>query len=100
MGLLDTLMIKPEVNRYYQHRYGGLYLVKDIATSSVDKSKWVVYAHVYPFDYEIWIRPYNEWCDGRFTELSPGEYVELISTKGKDREAWQIEIGKARASKG
>lgn len=89
-------MIKPKVNIYYQHRYGGLYLVKDIATSSVDKSKWVVYAHVYPFDYEIWIRPYDEWCDGRFRQLESGEYQELIK---KDRIEFQFEVGKARASK-
>lgn len=85
----------PNVNVYYQHRYGGLYIVKDIATSSVDKSKWVVYAHVYPFEYETWIRPYDEWCDGRFRQLEHGEYSELIK---KDRIEFQIEIGKAKAA--
>jgi hypothetical protein len=91
-------MIKPKVNVYYQHRYGGLYIVSSIATSTVDKSKWVVYNHCYPFDYETWIRPYDEWCDGRFRELAPGEYSELIKT---DRIAMQEEINAARkAAKG
>lgn len=89
-------MIKPNINVYYQHRYGGLYIVKDIATSTVDKSKWVVYAHVYPFEYETWIRPYDEWCDGRFRELGPEEYSELLK---KDRLEFRFEIGKARANK-
>lgn len=85
----------PKVNCYYQHRYGGLYIVTDVATSSVDKSKWVVYNHVYPFEYETWIRPYDEWCDGRFRQLEPSEYSELIK---KDRTEFQIEIGKAKAA--
>ena len=89
-------MITPEVNVYYQHRYGGLYIVKDIATSSIDKSKWVVYSHVYPFEYETYIRPYDEWCDGRFRKIEHQEYSDLLM---KDRLEFQIEIGKARASK-
>jgi hypothetical protein len=79
----------PNINCYYQHRYGGLYIVKDIATSTVDKSKWVVYNHVYPFDYQTWIRPYDEWCDGRFRQLDNDEYIKLIK---QDREAFKLEI--------
>ena len=91
-------MIRPEVNVYYQHRYGGLYKVQDIATSTVDKSKWVVYVHVYPFEYQPWIRPYDEWCDGRFRKVEHSEYSELLM---RNREEFQLEIGKARAlSKG
>lgn len=89
-------MITPEVNVYYRHRYGGLYIVQGIATSSVDKSKWVVYNHVYPFEYGTWIRPYDEWCDGRFRKIEHEEYSELLM---KDRLAFQIEIGKAKAEK-
>jgi len=86
-------MIKPEVNYYYQHRYGGLYIVNGIATSTVDKSKWVVYNHVYPFEYQTWIRPHDEWCDGRFRKLEPGEYDEFLK---KDRLEFQLEIARAR----
>ena len=89
-------MIRPEVNVYYQHRYGGLYKVQDIATSSVDKSIWVVYTHVYPFEYQTWIRPYDEWCDGRFRKIEFEEYAPLLM---RDRLEFQVEIGKARAAK-
>ena len=90
-------MIVPNVNCYYQHRYGGLYIVSDIAKSSVDGSKWVVYNHVYPFQYETIIRPYDEWCDGRFRQLNPGEYEEIINLK--DRAKFQDEIRAAKAAK-
>ncbi len=89
----------PHINRYYQHRYGGIYCVSDIATSTVDQSKWVVYNHVYPFEYATWVRPYNEWCDGRFSILAEGEYNEILNLKS--REDFQIEITAARkAAKG
>lgn len=88
-------MIIPQVNCYYQHRYGGLYIVKEIATSTVDKSRWVVYNHVYPFEYDTWIRPYDEWCDGRFRKIEREEYTSLLM---KDRLEFQVEIGKAKAA--
>jgi len=88
-------MITPEINCYYQHRYGGIYIAKEIATSAVDRSKWVVYNHIYPFEYETWIRPYDEWCDGRFRKISNSELNSLL---GKDKAEFQVEIGKARAA--
>lgn len=88
----------PQVGLYYQHRYGGLYIVADIAKSTIDQSKWVVYHHCYPFFYETWIRPYDEFCDGRFRVLAPGEYDTFLS---KDRVAFQTEIRAAKeAAKG
>jgi hypothetical protein len=91
-------MIEPKVNCYYQHRYGGLYIVKDIAKSSVDQSKWVVYNHVYPFEYETWIRPYAEWCDGRFRKVEHEEYAELLM---RDRAEFQMAVTATRnAAKG
>ena len=87
--------MKPSVNVYYQHRYGGLYIVSDVATSTVDKSRWVVYEHVYPFEYQTWIRPYDEWCDGRFRQITMAEYNEFLK---RDRIEFQLEIGKARAA--
>jgi hypothetical protein len=65
-------------------------MVTDIAKSTIDQSKWVVYSHCYPFQYETWIRPYDEWCDGRFRQLEPSEYDELIMSK--DRVTFQNEI--------
>ena len=89
----------PKVNVYYQHRYGGLYKVWDISESTVDNSKWVVYHHVYPFEYKTWHRPYDEWAEeGRFREITGKEYDEFLK---RDRVEFQIEIGKAKAlSKG
>lgn len=71
-------MIRPEVNCYYQHRYGGLYRVQDIATSTVDNTAWVVYMHVYPFEFKTFIRPYDEWVDGRFKKISNIEYSQML----------------------
>ncbi len=89
----------PDKNRFYQHRYGGIYSVLAVkAMSTIDKSEWVVYTHVYPFENEVWIRPYDEWTDGRFRVLEPGEYIELIA---KDRKEFQKEITATRkAAKG
>lgn len=89
----------PHVNCYYQHRYGGLYMVQDIALSTVDQSKWVVYVHCYPFQYQTWIRPYDEWCDGRFRLLELNEYDLIVSSN--DRAKFQDTIRATRsASKG
>jgi len=92
-------MTSPDPNRFYQHRYGGIYSVTiPKSTSTVDKSEWVVYTHIYPFEEEVWHRPYAEWTDGRFRPLEAGEYLELIR---KDRKTFQSEINAARkAAKG
>lgn len=80
----------PDRNRFYQHRYGGIYSVDKVkAKSSVDKSEWVVYTHIWPFEEEVWIRPYSEWTDGRFRPLEQNEYLDLIR---RDREEFQREI--------
>jgi len=69
--------------------------VQDIATSTVDKSKWVVYTHCYPFEYQTWIRPYDEWCsEDRFRALAPGEYDQFLK---RNREEFQAEITAAKA---
>lgn len=82
-------MVHPSVNCYYQHRYGGVYIVKDVATSTVDGTKWVVYSHVYPFEYATYIRPYNEWTDGRFSKLDNDSFYEI---QKKDRAEFRLEI--------
>lgn len=80
----------PDRNRFYQHRYGGIYSVDKVkAKSSADKSEWVVYTHIWPFEEEVWIRPYSEWIDGRFRLLEQNEYLDLIR---RDREEFQREI--------
>lgn len=88
-------MLTPDTSKFYQHRYGGIYAVEfPKAKSSVDVSEWVVYTHIYPFEEEVWIRPYSEWTDGRFRPLEQEEYLHLIR---RDREEFQQAISKARA---
>jgi hypothetical protein len=91
-------MTLPYALKYYRHRYGGIYSVQIAkAISTVDKSLWVVYNHVYPFEQQTWIRPYNEWCeDGRFIEMT--DHVELSNILRRDRNKFQEEILEARAS--
>jgi hypothetical protein len=79
----------PEPSIYYQHRYGGVYQVVSVSTSTVDKSQWVVYRHLWPFEEQEWHRPYEEFVDGRFRELS---YVEAMEIGKKDRTKFQLEI--------
>jgi hypothetical protein len=89
-------MVKPEIYRYYQHRYGGVYkVIEPTAKNTIDDSIWTVYNHVWPFEKEIFIRPYDEWSDGRFKELSYDNLIELFS---KDRKVFQQEISAARAN--
>ncbi len=85
--------VVPEVSKFYQHRYGGIYIVHGISTSTVDKSKVVVYHHVYPFENQMWHRPYDEWCDGRFQLLENSKKFDLLK---RDREEFQKEITEVR----
>jgi len=88
-------MSTAQATKYYQHRHGGVYYVNNPrALSTVDKSEWVVYTHVCPFDRETWIRPKSEWEDeGRFRELSIEEFEVLYS---RDRTEFQEEIRKSK----
>ena len=88
--------MKPEIGNYYQHRYGGLYLVKDVSTSTVDKTRWVVYEHIYPFDHDTWHRPYEEFSDGRFRSITEQECLEII--EDNPREAFKLQIGNNKAT--
>lgn len=86
----------PNTTKYYQHRYGGIYLVDfPKAKSTVDKTEWVVYTHIWPFEEETYIRPYDEWNDGRFKEIDLEKVSDLFR---KDRVEFQLEIGKARSA--
>jgi hypothetical protein len=80
-------------NTFYRHKYGGIYQTNaEIATSTVDETKWVVYSHVWPFKYETYIRPLEEFMDGRFVELTPFQVREVFVG---DRDECQQEIIKA-----
>lgn len=72
-------MTQPLQYEYYQHRDGGLYNVLQVdATSTVDGSSNVVYAHVWPFESKVWIRPAEEWTPDRFRHLSDIDEVKAI----------------------
>ena len=81
------------MNEYYQHRFGGIYIVNDVATHTDTNQRLVIYTHVYPFDEHTWARPIDEWTDDRFKQISYNTVQELMK---KDRLEFQIEIGKAR----
>lgn len=88
----------PIIHQIYQHRYGGVYIVDDVATHTTTKERLVIYSHIYPFDQIAWARPYDEWCDGRFRPLTAVEVEDLLA---KNRTAFQEEITAAKlASKG
>lgn len=55
---------------YYRHRHGGIYKTICLSKSSVDRSDWVIYRHVYPFEELVWHRPLAEWTSDRFVELN------------------------------
>jgi hypothetical protein len=86
----------PEINKHYQHRYGGIYKVQDVSLSTVDKSQWIVYKHVYPFEQHTWHRPYEEFTDGRFTEISTDDLMYFCA---KDRDKFREEITQAKSKK-
>lgn len=82
------------MNEFYQHRYGGVYVVDDIATHTGSKEHLVIYTHVYPFEEQAWARPAEEWTEDRFKRITYSEVKKLME---KDREAFQIEITTAKA---
>ena len=53
------------INGIYKHKKGNMYIVQDIATHSETLEKMVVYRALYG-DSKLWVRPYNEFVDGRF----------------------------------
>lgn len=80
---------------YYRHRYGGLYSVVDVATSSVNGiDQIVIYRHEYPFERKLWARPLEEWTDDRFTSLTPTQFMFYTY---EDREELKVEIAANKA---
>lgn len=75
-------------DQYFQHTDGGFYKLKEISTSTVDQSKWVIYEHVWPFETKTWNRPLLEWSS-RFTLV---DVHEVIYAMLKDRVLAQAEI--------
>lgn len=80
----------PVIKQIYQHRHGGLYIVDGIATHTDSKQRLVIYTHLYPFEFQTWARPIEEWTEERFRPITGKEYAELTR---KDRVSFQTEIG-------
>lgn len=88
----------PIIHQTYQHRYGGVYIVDSVATHTTTKERVVVYTHIYPFAPDTWVRPYDEFCDGRFTQISASQVQDLLD---RDRTEFQESVNQARrAAKG
>lgn len=85
----------PVIGQIYQHRYGGLYIVNDVATHTGNKERLVIYTHLYPFEQAAWARPISEWTEDRFRQITVAEFTELSK---KDRKQFQLEIGLARGA--
>ena len=82
------------ISGFFQHTDGGFYRVKELSTSTVDQSTWVIYEHVWPFEIRTWNRPLAEW-ESRFTQVNAGVMLQAINDG--NREAAQKEISRKRA---
>lgn len=82
--------MKPIVGQIYQHRYGGLYVVDDVATHTGNKERLVIYTHLFPFEHQSWARPIDEWTEERFKPITGKEYTDLSLV---DPEKAKLDIG-------
>lgn len=70
---------------YYKHRYGGIYRLDGVGTSTVDgKTKVMVYTHIFPFEEQIWVRPIEQFTADRFTEISMVEAHSFMARTDQD----------------
>ena len=64
--------IIPAIGKKYKHKKGGIYIVLTIAKHTETEEKLVIYTPTNERgctqQIEIWARPYDMFCDGRFTE--------------------------------
>ncbi|MCB6182026.1 DUF1653 domain-containing protein [Leeia sp. TBRC 13508] len=67
---------------YIRHLDGGYYRRLGIGRDADDENALVVYAHVWPFEPYVWVRPQSEF-PGRFTEVTEAEVVAAMK---EDRE--------------
>lgn len=67
------------MDRYYQHKYGGIYryLINCINTDS--KKEMIVYEHVFPYDKKNYCRNINEF-NNNFKLLTHEEYIKIINS--------------------
>lgn len=81
-------------SKFYRHRYGGIYQHIYSGKSTVDASDVEVYMHLWPFEHSIWVRPSDQFWDGRFAEIS---FNEVTAARSGDRAADQAAVNATRA---
>lgn len=90
-------MYRPTINNLYKHQDGGFYVVQSIALSADDKSEWVVYAHVFPFEQRTWIRRLEEWTYERFQPVTNREMADVMI--GTTPEQYQATVAANKAAR-
>lgn len=82
--------------KYYKHKYGGIYLFLDIAKNKNNNDElMVVYQHVYPFDKVTYVRKKEEFdCSN---QLLTKEQLEI--ELAKPREEFKKEIIDTKSKK-
>lgn len=81
------MQTKPTPHTFFRHVDGGLYYALGTATSTVDLSEHVLYAHIFPFEQKVWTRPLSEWTEDRFTPITSTEVVSIVD--GNDQQEYQ-----------
>lgn len=83
--------------QWYQHRDGGIYIVKHVGVRYSDRpTKGVLYAHMWPFEVGNWMRPEEEWTDDRFRPIT---HMEAEAIMKQDREAQRAAITASRTKR-
>ena len=52
--------------KFFRHRKGGNYQVREVAICSETLKPHVIYRG----EYDMWMRPFEEFTDGRFTKIN------------------------------
>ena len=66
----------------WQHKKGGRYRVLTVAINEADLKPVVVYQSTDPNNTPIWVRPVEEFLDGRFKALGPIGGIEEDGSEG------------------
>jgi hypothetical protein len=85
-----------EDQKYYQHKYGGVYLyINTVKNKSDHDEDMILYQHVYPFNKETYVRRKTEF-DISNKQISNEQLDELLS---KPKEEFQKEIKEKKEKK-
>lgn len=79
-------------DKYYVHKYGGIYRKITECIYTEICAVLVVYEHVYPFEKKNYARDIDEF-NKNFTEITIGQYNDVLK---KDKIAFQDEINERK----